>query len=490
MRPLTAAGRKPLALGAGGAALLAVLVRLPGVYDEPFWQDEVASARILREPTLLGMLGHVARTESTPPLWYFLGWSLHVSGLPLRDVRLLSVAAGGLLAAGVVVLARRFVELPLAVAAGVLVALGGQFVARGQELRAYELFALLSLVFGLVLLAELSAPSSRRELALAGVVAAGCLTHYFFVFSVLAALSWLQFDRRAAGIARRATLAIAGGGALAALWAPIALRQYHQDRFSWIGPFRARSVWAVPVRLFTYAGNNTSLGFLLSTVGAAAVLFGMRQLTRHSPEGRLVAALGVLPLVFAAVVWAAGVRIFALRNLIGVGPFAAIAIAVAVSRLPRRAAAAVAASLCLAVAVSLDLSTANAFPRFDLIARRLVHDGWRPSDPIAVFGSPFAYRSPLEWYLPHQPRLVLAEMSGRACSGVYVVAANGRIRVLRTDLHGSDHHLIRGASILVDPADRHPCLASQRSDGTVSHSVARPAGFGRGRGRHDARAKA
>ena len=413
MRLLTTASRRPLALGAGGAALLAVLVRLPGVYDEPFWQDEVASARILREPTLLGMLGHVARTESTPPLWYFLAWTLHVSGMPIRDVRLLSVAAGGALAACVVVLARRFVELPLAIAAGVLVALGGEFVARGQELRAYELFALLSLVFGLVLLAELAAPSFRRELALAGVVTAGCLTHYFFLFSVLAALSWLHIDRRAAGIARRATIAIAGGGALAALWAPIALRQYHQDRFSWIGPFRARYVWAVPLRLFTYGYDNTPVGFLLSTIGAAAVLFGMWRLTRHSPEGRLIAALGVLPLAFAAVVWASGIRIFALRNLIGVGPFAAIAIAVAVNRLPRRAAAAVATSLCLALAVSLDLSTANAIPRFDLIARGLVHDGWRPSDPIAVFGSPFAYRSPLEWYLPHQPRLVLAENSGR-----------------------------------------------------------------------------
>jgi hypothetical protein len=436
-----------------------VLVRLPGVYTEPFWQDEVASARILREPTLLGMLGRVARTESTPPLWYFLGWSLHASGLALRDVRLLSVAAGGLLAAGVVVVARRFVELPLAVAAGALVALGGEFVARGQELRAYELLALLSLLLALALLAEVSAPSFRRELTLAGVVTAGCLTHYFFVFSVLAALVWLHLDGRADGIARRATCAIAGGGAVAAPWAPFALRQYTHDRFSWIGPFRARYVWTVPLRLFTYAFDNTTLGLLLSTIVAAAVLFGMWQLTRHSAEGRLVAALGVLPLVFAAVIWASGIRIFALRNLIGVGPFAAVAIAVALDRLARRRAAAVAISLCAALAVSLELSTANTFPRFDLIAHGLVHAGWRPSDPIAVFGSPFAFRAPLEWYLPRQPRLILAETSGRACSSVYVVAPNGRIRVLRSDSRAGKRRSIHGATFLVDPADRHACLA-------------------------------
>jgi len=36
--------------------------------------DEVASARIINEPTFPGMLAHVARTESTPPLYYLLAW--------------------------------------------------------------------------------------------------------------------------------------------------------------------------------------------------------------------------------------------------------------------------------------------------------------------------------------------------------------------------------------------------------------------------------
>jgi len=132
--------------------------------------------------------------------------------------------------------------------------------------------------------------------------AAGFLTHYFFVFSVLASLVWLQFDRRTRTIARRATVAIICGGAVAAVWAPITLRQYHQDRFSWIGPFRLRYVWAVPLRLFTYAFNDTSVGSLLSTVAVGGVLIGVIKLSRDSPEGRLVAALAVLPVAFAAVV--------------------------------------------------------------------------------------------------------------------------------------------------------------------------------------------
>jgi hypothetical protein len=93
-------------------ALVATAVRAPGVYRQAFWQDEVASARILDESTFTGMLAHVARTESTPPLWYALGWLLRRAGTPILDIRLLSVAARALLAALVVHMARRVLPLP------------------------------------------------------------------------------------------------------------------------------------------------------------------------------------------------------------------------------------------------------------------------------------------------------------------------------------------------------------------------------------------
>src|SRR5438552_19081261 len=87
--------RRRVVIVSGAVSLVAIGARLPGVYDQPFWQDEVASARILREPTLGGMLNHVARSESTPPLWYFLGWLVHRAAVPLQDERLLSVVFGG-----------------------------------------------------------------------------------------------------------------------------------------------------------------------------------------------------------------------------------------------------------------------------------------------------------------------------------------------------------------------------------------------------------
>jgi hypothetical protein len=418
------------------------------------------------------MLKHVARTESTPPLWYFLGWLLHQGGAPLRDVRLLSVAAGGLLAALVVGLARRFVPLRLAAAAGVLVALGGEYVARGQELRAYEFLALFSVLLALCLLAELRAPSAKHELALAATVAGGGLTHYFFAFSVLAALIWLHVDRGAQAIARRATLAIAGGGAVAACWAPVMLRQYHQDRFWWIGPFRLRYVWAVPLRLFTAAYDNTTVGAALSSVVVAGILLGAVTLVHRSAEGRLVAALAILPVAFAGVVWASGANIFALRNLLATGPFVAIAIVAALGRLPRRAAPAAAIALCIGLAVSLEVSTANRFPRFDAIAHRLVREGWRPADPIAVFGSAFTYRSPLEWYLPRRPTLDAARSPASDCTELFVVSRSGGVRRIPPDEAREPDQGIRGATLLVDPARRPSCLvAAHGASGPVRRAT-------------------
>src|SRR5437588_9522237 len=90
--------RCPHAWATGAVGVVAVLARLPNALSAPLWMDEVASARVLSEPTFGQMLGRVARTESTPPLWYAFGWALRRAGVALVDVRLLSVAAGALLA--------------------------------------------------------------------------------------------------------------------------------------------------------------------------------------------------------------------------------------------------------------------------------------------------------------------------------------------------------------------------------------------------------
>src|SRR5581483_3677292 len=122
---------------------------------------------------VLPMLSRVARTESTPPLWYALGWSIHHVGVSIVDVRLLSVLAGAGLAALVVAVGRRVLPPAAAALAGLLVAIGGEFVAHGHELRAYELLAFLTAALAWLLLKELEAPSRKLEIAIAVVVALG-----------------------------------------------------------------------------------------------------------------------------------------------------------------------------------------------------------------------------------------------------------------------------------------------------------------------------
>lgn len=439
-------------------ALVAIAVRVPGVYTQAFWQDEVASARILNEPTLAAMLAHVARTESTPPLWYALGWLLRQAGTPLQDVRLLSVAAGALLAALVVDVARRVVPPPLAALAGLFVALGGQLVAHGQELRAYELLALLSLVFARCLLAEVEAPSRLRELAVGVSVAAGGLTHYFFAFSVLAALAWLWLERGARPVRRRATIAILAGGLVAAAWGPVLLQQYHQARFWWIGAFQLRTVIAVPARLFTSTYANTTAGIVLSVVALLLVAAGAARLGRASAAGRLVAVLALGPLAEAAAVWAGGVRIFALRNLIGIAPFVAMAAVAALTVVPRRAAIAAGVVTAMFLLVPFTpLSRDHGTPPYDAMARELVAEGWTPSEPVAVFGDFFPYRAPLEWYLPHRPVLDASRPLTAVCRTVFVIRGDEVARLrLRRPLEGDPQ--LRGATFLSNPADRSPCV--------------------------------
>lgn len=410
------------AVALGGVAALAAAVRLPGALTQALSQDEVASARILREPTVPLMLARVARTESTPPLWYAAAWLVHHAGVPILDVRLLSVLAGAGLAGSVVAVGRHVLPPWPAVFAGVLVAVGGEFVAHGHELRAYELLAFLSAMLVLLLLRELAAPRIGNEVAIGVVVAAGGLTHYFFALAAVAALTWLWLDPGALRIRRRASLAIAVGGLVAAAWAPVLFAQYHRNRFWWIGAFRLRQVVAVPLRLFTTVYNQRAGGFVISLLFVAAVAIGCLCLARTGAPGRLVAALAFGPLVAAAALWGAGFEVFSLRNLIEIGPALAIAVAALVAAAPARAGLAAGLALVSLLTVSLLRQEGTGSPPFAAIAHALVAEGWRPADPVAVLGNLFVFRAPLEWYLPHAAVLDAGRPERRVCRTVFVVA--------------------------------------------------------------------
>jgi MFS family permease len=408
------------------AAAVAAAARLPAVWHNALSQDEVASARILGEPTLVHALHRVVRTESTPPLWYALAWLVHRAGTPIVDTRLLSVALGAALAATVYSLAAELLPRSGALVAAGFVAVGYEPVYHGAELRAYELLALLAALLGLVLV--------RRQvgLALGATVWAGLLTHYFFVYAVATALIWLWLDPGARPVRRRATLSIAAGAALAAPWLPAFFVQLRADRFWWIERFSAHTVIVTPLRLFMpFRDQSVALAVLaLAAVAAGCVLL------RSSPSGRLVAALGVGPLAIAATVWAGGERNYAVRNLIETAPFLAVAGAAVLTALPRPVALAAGAAAVAAVAATA-VPQATLLPPYARVARALVAEGWRASDPIAVFGNFFSFRAPLEWYLPHNPLLDVSHPTEQACSALFVIVREAGRRRLPPDVESA-----------------------------------------------------
>lgn len=412
--------RALLAAAAGSVALVAGLVRIPGALHDAMWQDEVASARVISEAGPLGVIRQIGRTESTPPLWYALGWIAHRAGAGVQDVRFLSVAAGTVLAAVIAVRGQRLVPLPAATAAGLAVALGYQFVFHGRELRAYELAALLTVALAVAAERFAADPTRGRAAHLAVAVALGTLTHYFVVLSVAAVAVWLATLPRV--VRRRGAAAVAAGLVPLAAWSPIALRQYAHHRFSFIGPFSVHEALATYWLLFARAATPSvaaPVALLLAVLAGAALL------ARASSSGRLWALLAVAPVVLAVTAWLAGLRIYDVRNLICAGPFAAVAAAALLARLPRKAMPVACAALCCLSVLGYARSNRVRPVAYDRIAQALVAEGWRAGDPIVVYGDPDALWGPLEWYLPGRPRFVVQRRAPLSSAPSFVVVARG-----------------------------------------------------------------
>ena len=421
-------GRRATLAVAAGVAAVAVVATLPPAIDLPLWQDEVASARVLLEPTPAGVVEHVARTESTPPGWYLLAWLGREAGISLEALRFLSVALAAALAGLAVVYARRFVPLWTAGLAGALTALAWQPVVHGSELRAYALLALLTLVFALLLERAAAEPRLGRLAALAACTAAGAYTHYFFVLAAIAGLVWLLTERDLRPAALRVGGSVVLGTATLLAWLPGLVDQVGAERFGWIDAFDPLKLAYLPSALFwnpgtMYAELSSDPGFweaagrlaiLALVLGGCAVLF------RLDSSARLCALMVLVPVIVTGLAWLAGLRIITGRNLIGVTPYAAVALAAVLLPLPRRAALAASAAAVGLAAFAHVQSPADERVPFDRVAETLVEVGWEPGDPILVLGSLPDFRSPLEWYLPGGVTLPQA-VPKEQCSEVWVV---------------------------------------------------------------------
>ena len=394
-------------------AALAIGVATPGAVRHALYGDEVASARIVTEPAPRDVLRHVRKTESTPPAWYLVAWGARkLTDADVASLRLLSVLFAAAAAALTAIWALRLLASQAAAAlAGSLVALGSLPAEYAEQLRAYALVVLVSVAFGMLLAETAHRPRPRWLGALAAATWLGTLTHYFFFFVVAAAVAWLWATRPRPAAAGRATIAIGAGTVAFIPWLPSFLEQQAHGRYRWIGPFDAAQVATLPGELF-FGPDGLFYGLarlaLTGALVAGAIVVWWRR-----EAASMVAALGLLPIVGAAGVWAAGQPIFDERNLLPVAPFLAILVAAGVTALPAR---------LVPVAGGRGLGetrgAAAAAERKDgrrgnnSVARALTELGWSAREPLIVDyptaaanerGVGIQITSAASWYLPGRP---------------------------------------------------------------------------------------
>ncbi len=373
-------GLAVLLLTAAGAAL-----RFATLGRQSYWYDEAVTASLL-DGSLPDVVRGIVETESTPPLYYLLGWGwVQVFGSDEWQLRSLSALVGTLVVPVAYVAGRIVATTRVGLAAAALAAVSPVLVWYSQEARAYALLALLGGLSFVVFALARSDPSSRILISWAVVSTLAMATHYFAVFLIVAeAALLLRAHPRLRGI-RRAV----GAAALAAigLLALGALQTTRDSEIGWIGEIELanrvtealqRLVAAAPPSAWAGAtGASVTPHVWLVAVGALA-LAGVLVATRGSQRERSgailsasVATLAIALPVGIAIVADAALRgkgdVFLDRNVLGAWvPLAVfVAAGLAARTAGRLGAAALVALLCWSVVVVFDVATSPELQRPD-----------------------------------------------------------------------------------------------------------------------------
>jgi hypothetical protein len=393
----------PAAIGAA-----ALVLRLYGLGDKPFWLDEVTSLR--RATASLPDLVNDSLINTHYPSYFLVLWLVAKLGTGQWLLRLPSALCGATAAALACVIGRRVSGARAGAIAGMLMAVSPFEVQFGQEARSYTLVSclILTAIYGLVRLAQQPAaaalPLSRKD-GLAGPwIAYGFGTAAaldvlnvavpWFIAANFAALA----IARTAGAARRGFWRnwVIAQLAIVIAWAPFLVAVYVSrngaipDGADWAPAGTTRTIWSIlaPVYLLRISSFITfdvlparipALAFVV----AAAAAFGAWRLRR---EPTVLAVLGcaalVLPLGLGLVSLFVPVlvpRYFAW----GAGPFFVFAGA-GLSQLSARRFVLVSAILGAVGLVNLvPYYGYETKPRWDLVAKRLTAKA-RPGDVVLV----------------------------------------------------------------------------------------------------------
>jgi uncharacterized membrane protein len=173
--------------------LVAAALRLPFLVRDGMWVDEIYTRSILGESSLAGLWRHIEATESTPPLYYLLGWLAGArSAVALRLIPALALTAAvpvGYLAF------RRLIGSSAALATAAILAVNPMLVAYSTDARSYGLFVLCALLSVWAFSALVEHGSTRRYAIWVAACVACIWTHYFGVFIVGAEVAVLLVVR-------------------------------------------------------------------------------------------------------------------------------------------------------------------------------------------------------------------------------------------------------------------------------------------------------
>lgn len=244
------AGVAVLVLTAVGAAL-----RFATLDQQSYWYDEAVAVSIV-EGSLADVFRGVFDTESTPPLYYLLGWAwAHVLGTEEAALRSLSALAGTLVVPVAYAAGRSVATVRIGLAAAALAAVSPMLVWYSQEARAYALLTLLGGTSFVLFVLARSDPSRRRLAWWAVVSALALATHYFAGFVVLAEAILLLWAHPRLTRLRWSVAALA---AVALCLLPLAALQARHRRLGWVGGIDLQERVAEAVQRLVAAAQPSS----------------------------------------------------------------------------------------------------------------------------------------------------------------------------------------------------------------------------------------
>jgi 4-amino-4-deoxy-L-arabinose transferase-like glycosyltransferase len=166
------------------ATILAAALRFPFLGHQSLWFDEIYTRDILGANSLSGLWDHIRNTDSTPPLYYFIG--LLFGGRSAADMRAIPAAALVLSVPVAFLAFRSLIGERAALASAWILAVSPILVSYSTNARAYGLLVLTGLLTIWAFSAVLEGDDWKPYLLWVLASVACVWTHYFGGFLVAA----------------------------------------------------------------------------------------------------------------------------------------------------------------------------------------------------------------------------------------------------------------------------------------------------------------